>query len=111
MPRRNRVLRRPMSSVSLDGLLKTADPDQPQRTKRVKVLTEEQRAAIQNLTHPSQMSHAERKRQFGALGRRLEKSDTLPPGVLAKWECARTDLEKWGPYVPLCIYLQVHMSK
>ena len=73
--------------------------DQPQRTKRVKILTPEQREAIQSLTHPHQMSHAERKRQFGALGRRLEKSETLPAGVLAKWECARTDLEKWGPHV------------
>ena len=90
-------LRRPLSSVSLDGLVKHGD--QPQRTKRVKVLTPEQREAIQSLTHPNQMPHAERKRQFGALGRRLEKSDTLPAGVLAKWECARTDLEKWGPHV------------
>ena len=91
-----------MSSVSLDGLL--APDKQQQRTKRVKILSPEQREAIQSLTHPTQMSHAERKRQFGALGRRLEKSDTLPPGVLAKWECARSDMEKWRPYVPLCTH-------
>ena len=34
------------------------------------------------------MSHAERKRQFVALNRRLEKTDTLPAGVLAKWEAS-----------------------
>lgn len=60
----------------------------------MKVLTPEQKAAIKALTHPSQMSHEERKRQFGALGRRLEKADSLPPGVLAKWECASTSQEK-----------------
>lgn len=64
------------------------------RAKRVKVLTPEQKEAIRTLTHPSQMSHEERKRQFGALGRRLEKTDTLPPGVLAKWECAQSNQEK-----------------
>jgi hypothetical protein len=98
LPRPKSILRRPLSAVSLDGILQDDNGTGGSRTKRVKVLSEEQREAISNLTHPAQMSHAERKRQFGALGRRLKKADTLPPGVLAKWECAHTDLEKSGPH-------------
>lgn len=89
-------LRRPISSVSVDGVLKSDDNENGRRTKRVKVLTPEQRQAIQNLTDPSQMPHEERKRQFGALNRRLKDEATLPAGVLAKWECAKTQSQKPG---------------
>ena len=92
---RKPALRRPLSSVSVDGVLTTdSDGNGGARVKRVKVLTEEQRQAIQNLTDPSQMTHAERKRQFGALNRRLSNSETLPAGVLAKWEAAKTQSQK-----------------
>lgn len=87
-------LRRPLSAVSLGGIL---DQDKEnKRVKRVKTLTAEQKASIQNLTDPSQLSHAERKRQYGALDRRLKNSDTLPAGVLAKWEAASSQAQKLG---------------
>ena len=68
------------------------------RVKRVKVLDDEQRKAISELTDASQIPHSERKRQWGALKRRLEKEDTLPPGVLAKWEHASTPQQKSAPH-------------
>ena len=88
-------LRRPPSAVSVSGIVES---DTNGRVKRVKCLTEEQKNAISSLTDPSQLSHAERKRQFGALHRRLEKEDTLPAGVLAKWEAATTQKQKPGTY-------------
>lgn len=45
------------------------------RVKRVKVLSDEQRVAINQLQHPVEMSRSERKRQFGVLARRMEKAD------------------------------------
>ena len=87
-------LRRPLSSVSVDGV---TEKDGNGRVKRVKLLSAEQRTALEKITDPSQLSHAERKRQWGALRRRLEKKDTLPMGVLAKWESATTQAQKWGP--------------
>ena len=42
--------------------------------------------------------HAERKRQWGALHRRLQKTDTLPAGVLAKWEAATSAAAKSGAH-------------
>lgn len=89
------ALRRPPSAVSVNGIVES---DTNGRVKRVKCLTDEQKDAISQLTHPSQLSHAERKRQFGALHRRLEKEDTLPAGVLAKWEAATTQKQKPGTY-------------
>jgi len=56
------------------------------------VLTDDQKLAIQNLQKPSDLPKAERKRQFAALGRRLEKP--CSPGVLAKWEASTTDEAK-----------------
>ena len=91
-------LRRNFSSVSVDGITQNDSG----RVKRVKVLNQEQREAIQNLTCASQLTHAERKRQWGALHRKLEKKETLPPGVLAKWERATTPQEKPDPqYHPM----------
>lgn len=89
------TLRRPPSAVSVSGIVES---DSNGRVKRVKCLTDEQKEAISQLTDPSQLSHAERKRQFGALKRRLEKEDTLPAGVLAKWEAATTQKQKPGTY-------------
>ena len=92
------ALPRALSSVSVGGILKD-DPEGTGRQRRVKVLTEEQKAAIMNLTDSSQMEPKERKRQWSALDRRLHsKSDTLPPGVLAKWEAAGSPQEKPGTY-------------
>lgn len=87
------ALRRPFSSVSIDGLTTEGSGD---RVKRVKVLSQDQRAAIQTLTSASQIPHAERKRQWGALARRLEKP--CPAGVLAKWEAATTASAKLGAH-------------
>ena len=50
------------------------------------------------LQRPQDLDPKERKRQFAALGRRLEKP--CPPGVLAKWEAATTDEAK----SPICKY-------
>lgn len=88
-------MRRPPSAVSVTGIV---DADETGRVKRVKCLTDEQRQAIRDLQDPSELSHGERKRQFGALNRRLEKVDTLPAGVLAKWEMATTPKAKPGTY-------------
>ena len=87
-------LSRALSSVSVDDL---AVKDTSGRVKRVKVLDEAQREAISKLTDASQIPHSERKRQWGALKRRLDKEDTLPPGVLAKWEHASTPQQKSAP--------------
>lgn len=92
-----------MSAVSLDGVLDKEDG----RVKRVKVLSDEQRKAISQLTSSSQIPHAERKRQFGALHRRLQHADTLPAGVLAKWERATSPQAKPGSKV---ICSQKHQS-
>lgn len=92
------ALGRALSSVSIGGgILKEEPASSTGRQKRVKVLTEEQRQAIQSLTSPDQMSAEERKRQQSALDRRLKKTDTLPAGVLAKWENASTTKDKRGP--------------
>ena len=92
---RSPALRRPLSAVSLDGVLDKEDG----RVKRVKVLSEDQRKAISQLTDASQIPHAERKRQFGALHRRMQHANTLPAGVLAKWERATTPQQKPGSKV------------
>ena len=94
---RQGALRRPFSSVSVDGIMKH-DGEKPGHTKRVKVLTDEQKEAIMNLTDPSQLEAKERKRQLAALDRRMAKKDTLPPGVLAKWEEAASTQQKSGAY-------------
>ena len=52
---------------------------------RVRALTPEQREAVANLTHPSQMPIEERRRQYNALNRRLESAKDLPPGLIEKW--------------------------
>ena len=83
-------LRRPLSAVSVDGVMETTDG----KVKRVKVLNTEQHKAISSLTCSSQLPHAERKRRFGALNRRLKHTNTLPAGVLAKWERATTPQQK-----------------
>ena len=77
-------MQRALSSISL-GEIGT-------HGKRIKVLSDDQKLAIQNLQKPSDLPAPERKRQFAALGRRLEKP--CPPGVLAKWEAATTDEAK-----------------
>lgn len=71
--------KRSVTSVSMasDG---TGEMDaQPlvKGTTRVRVLTEDERARIQAMTHPSQMDHAERKRQYAALDRRMKDWDIV----------------------------------
>ena len=75
---------RSLSNISLDEL--------PSSGRRIKALSDDQKLAIQQLQHASQMPYKERKRQFSALKRRLEKP--CPPGVLAKWEAATNDQAK-----------------
>ena len=102
-------LGRQLSSVSIGSILK--EPGSTGRTKRVKVLTAEQREAIQSLTSPEQLPPEERKRQQSALDRRLKKTDTLPPGVLAKWENAATTQEKRGPQLGFLVSIAIlHIS-
>ncbi len=95
--RPEKKLRRPYSSVSLENLTKDGHGD-TNRAKRVKVLSQEQRDAITSLQTASQIPHEERKRQWGALHRRLKKTDTLPAGVLAKWEAATSASAKSGAH-------------
>ena len=93
---RSPALRRPLSAVSLDGI---TEKDGNGRVKRVKVLSPEQHDAMSQLTCSSQLPHSERKRQFGALHRRMQHTNTLPAGVLAKWERATTPQQKPGSKV------------
>ena len=62
-----------------------AEASNPQKKLTVRVLTPEQREAVANLTHPSQMPIEERRRQHNALNRRLESAKDLPPGLIEKW--------------------------
>jgi len=62
------------------------------RTKRIRSLSPQELEAIQKLQSPSEIPHAERKRQWNALYRRLERP--CPAGVLAKWEAATTQEAK-----------------
>ena len=80
-------LSRGLSTVAIDSILTSG-----QNGKRIKVLSEEQKEAIRSLQKPQDLPYPERKRQFAALGRRLERP--CPPGVLQKWEAAKTDDEK-----------------
>ena len=78
-------LGRALSTVSLEGITSSANGS----GKRIKALSDEQKEAIRSLQKPQDLPYPERKRQFAALGRRLEKP--CPPGVLAKWEAATSD--------------------
>lgn len=80
---------RSLSSVSLDGIIDERNP----RVKRVKALSGAQVEAIQSLTNASQIPHAERKRQWNALHRRLKQPD-LPEGLLEKWASTKTAAAK-----------------
>ena len=103
-------LNRGLSSVSIDQILTSG-----QNGKRIKALTEEQKEAIRSLQTPQDLPYPERKRQFAALGRRLERP--CPPGVLQKWEAAKTDDEKllilnddlWGHDFAFCWLQLTHL--
>ena len=71
------------------------------RQKRVKVLSEEQREALQSLSSASQIPHDERKRQWGALHRRL-KQPGLPEGLLEKWAAAKSATQKFYAQLFVC---------
>jgi len=83
--------------VSLDGILDEKNP----RQKRVKILSEDQREAIQSLSSASQIPHDERKRQWGALHRRL-KQPGLPAGLIEKWADAKTSSQKFYAQLFVC---------
>ena len=85
LPQPIRPVRRPLSSVSLDGIMDAKNP----RVKRVKLLSDEQKEATQQLSSPAQIPHAERKRQWNALHRRL-KQPNLP-----EWASAKTSAQKF----------------
>ncbi|CAJ1448050.1 unnamed protein product, partial [Effrenium voratum] len=55
------------------------------RTKRIKVLSDSQRAAIARLQCWEDMPAPERKRQREALRRRMQKTQDLKPGLYEKW--------------------------
>ena len=78
-------MQRSLSAVELD-------PAVTPRTKRIRALSPQEMEAIQNLQSPSDLPHSERKRQWNALYRRLEKP--CPAGVLAKWEAATSQEAK-----------------
>ena len=81
------------SAVTVEAL---GDADQPQRVRRVKVLSEQQKKAIRGMQSAADIPHEERKRQWGALKRRLEQKN-LPDGVLKKWESATSRQDKFFP--------------
>ena len=73
--------------------LRTGDGED-NRTRRVKTLNAEQRAAVQSLTSPDQVPLKERRRQYNAIHRRMENDKSLPPGLAEKWAAAKTSQEK-----------------
>lgn len=65
------------------------------KTKRVKVLTEEQKQAVLTLTDPSQIPIQERRRQYNAINRRItSNAKSFPPGLVEKWRDADGDSTK-----------------
>jgi len=75
--------------VSVSGILDDKNP----RVKRVKVLSEDQRNAINQMQRANEIPHSERKRQWNALHRRLQQPD-LPEGLLEKWAASKTAASK-----------------
>ena len=61
---------------------------------RVKVLTDEQRKAIQSLTSPDQIPLEERRRQYMAIGRAMKSGKDLPEGLVQKWNATGKDSMK-----------------
>ena len=86
------ALHKQLSSVSLGGMVRDDG-----KTKRVRILGEEQKQAILELHSAKEIPRAERNRQWSALSRRLKES-SLPDGVLKKWSACSSDADKPGPY-------------
>ena len=65
------------------------------KTKRVKILTEEQKQAVMSLTDPQQVPIQERRRQCNAINRRItSNAKSFPPGLVEKWRDADGDSTK-----------------
>lgn len=80
------------------------------RTKRVKVLTDSQREAIRSMQSANEIPHAERKRQWNALHRKLKQPD-LPEGLLEKWNSSKTAASKSLAQLSFESYLNALESK
>ena len=72
---------------------------------RVKVLTDEQRKAIQSLTSPDQIPLEERRRQYMAIGRVMKSGKDLPAGLIEKWNGTGKDSKKKP--LGLCLVLEL----
>ncbi len=81
----------------MEGIVDGSNP----RQKRIKVFSEEQRAAINDLQSPNELPHDERKRGYAALQRRL-KQPGLPDGCLEQWKAAKTTRQKSFSQIFLC---------
>ncbi len=90
-------IKKSLSDVSLGGIVDSSNP----RQKRIKVFSEEQRAAINDLQSPNEIPHDERKRGYAALQRRL-KQPGLPDGCVEQWKAAKTTRQKSFSQISLC---------
>ena len=61
---------------------------------RVKVLTGEQKQAIQDLQSPEEIPLQERRRQYTAIGRVMKSGKDLPEGLIQKWNATGKDSMK-----------------
>ena len=59
------------------------------------MLTSEEVDKIRSMIRPTEMERAERKRPHGALARRMENSEDLPPGALEKYQATSSNLGKF----------------
>ena len=81
-------------TTSQSGILRVTAAD---KTKRVKVLTDEQKQAVLSLTDPQQIPIQERRRQYNAINRRITNTSnakSFPPGLVEKWRDADGDSTK-----------------
>lgn len=68
-----------------------------QKQVRVKLLTPEQRQAIEDIKSPAEIPIEERRRQYAAIGRVMKSNKNLPEGLVAKWNATgRDSLAKFG---------------
>ena len=68
------------------------------KTKRVKCLSPEQKDAILQMTDPTEIPLAERRRQYNAINRKMNNPDcakTFPAGLIEKWQASNTSEAKF----------------
>ena len=80
-----------MSTVSLGEVVTVAGV---QKRRRVKILNEEQKAAISSMQSSNDIPREDRCMCWNAFYRRLKETSTLPEGLLNKWKDTSTTKAK-----------------